>query len=208
MTKLYDITRTITPDLPVWPGDTPVSIEATMTISQGDIANVSRVVFTTHLGTHVDAPYHFVNDGLTLEKIPLEIYIGPVTVVTVHKKEGPLYPADFPQINWATVKRLIIHSSASHKPLDYFNKDYVYPSPTLADLMGEHGVILFGTDAPSVDNFNSKDLVGHQALYRNKIFILEGLWLPEVPDGEYNLIATPLKIAGGDGCPVRAILQK
>jgi arylformamidase len=96
---------------------------------------------------------------------------------------------------------------ASTKPLDQFPTDYVYPSPELADFMAASGIVLFGCDAPSMDEMNSKTLPGHKALRRHNIAILEGLLLTDVPDGAYELIALPLKIHGGDGSPVRAILR-
>ncbi|MCB0166352.1 MAG: cyclase family protein [Anaerolineae bacterium] len=204
---IYDVTRPITPNLAVWPGDTPFDKQFAMRMADGDSVNVTTLTMSSHMGTHVDAPYHFVDDDTHLEQVSLEPFIGPATVITVTKAAGPLTPADFPGLDWSQVERLLVHSTASHKPLDKFAEDYVYPSPELADWLAGHGVILFGTDAPSVDDMNSKALPGHHALRRHKIDILEGLLLDGVPDGLYELIALPLKIVGGDGSPVRAILR-
>ncbi|MCB0213059.1 MAG: cyclase family protein [Anaerolineae bacterium] len=204
---IYDISRPVTPSLAVWPGDTPFDKQFAMRMANGDSVNVTTLTMSSHMGTHVDAPYHFVDDAPPLEQVALEPFIGPAIVVTVSKEAGPLFPNDFPGLNWSQVKRLLIHSPASTKPLDKFTADYVYPSPELADWLAGHGVVLFGTDAPSVDAMNSKDLPGHHALRRNEIDILEGLLLDGVPDGMYELIALPLKIGGGDGSPVRAILR-
>jgi arylformamidase len=115
--------------------------------------------------------------------------------------------ADFPNLGWSQVKRLLVHSAASHKPVDQFPTEFIYPSPELADFMAEYGIVLFGSDAPSMDDMHSKTLPGHKALRRHHIAILEGLLLTGVPDGGYELIALPLKIEGGDGSPVRAILH-
>ncbi|MCB0175193.1 MAG: cyclase family protein [Anaerolineae bacterium] len=204
---IYDITRPITPSLAVWPGDTPFDKQFAMRIADGESVNVTTLTMSSHMGTHVDAPYHFVDDAPPLEQVALTPFIGPATVITVTKAAGPLTPADLPGLDWSQVERLLIHSPASHKPLDKFAEDYVYPSPELANWLAGHGVILFGTDAPSVDDMNSKELPGHHALRRNRIDILEGLLLDGVPDGPYELIALPLKIVGGDGSPVRAILR-
>jgi arylformamidase len=144
---------------------------------------------------------------LTLERMPLEAYMGPATLVTVQREAGPLTPADFPNLDWAKVERLLVHSAASARPADQFPTEFVYPSPELAEVMGEHGLVLFGSDAPSMDDMHSKTLPGHKALRRHNIAILEGLLLTGIPDGTYELIALPLKIAGGDGSPVRAILR-
>lgn len=205
--KIFDITRTINPALAVWPGDTPFSAEVIMDMSAGASVNLTTITLSTHTGTHTDAPYHFINDDLTIEKVSLEPYVGPATVVTVQREEGPLMPSDFPKLDWGQVERLLVHSRASSKPADEFPTQIIYPSPELADFLAGHAVVLFGSDAPSMDDINSKTLPGHKALRRNGIAILEGLLLTDVPDGSYELIALPLKIEGGDGSPVRAILR-
>lgn len=204
---IYDITRTINPSLAVWPGDTPFSAEVIMAIKNGSSINLTTLTMSSHMGTHVDAPYHFLDDDLTMEAVLLDAYIGPATVVTVQREAGPLLPEDFPGLEWRKVRRLLVHSVTSSKPLDQFPTEFVYPSPELAEVMGQHGIVLFGSDAPSMDDMNSKTLPGHKALRRHRIAILEGLLLTGIPDGVYELIALPLKIAGGDGSPVRAILR-
>ncbi|GAB4431598.1 MAG: cyclase family protein [Anaerolineae bacterium] len=207
MTKIFDITRTINPSLAVWPGDTPFSAEVITAIKDGSSINLTTLTMSSHMGTHVDAPYHFLDDDLTMEAVLLEAYIGPATVVTVQREAGPLTAADFPGLDWSRVERLLVHSVASDKPVDQFPTEFVYPSPELAELMARYGVVLFGSDAPSMDDMNSKTLPGHKALRRHRIAILEGLLLTGVPDGNYELIALPLKIEGGDGSPVRAVLR-
>ncbi len=207
MAKIYDITRTINPSLAVWPGDTPFSAEVILEMSQGASINLTTITLSSHTGTHADAPYHYQTDGPPIDALPLEPYLGPATLVTVAKEAGPLTPADFPGTDWRKVERLLVHSAASAKPATEFPTDIVYPSPELANFLGRHGVVLFGSDAPSMDDVDSKTLPGHNALRRNRIAILEGLLLTGVPDGEYELVALPLKIEGGDGSPVRAVLR-
>jgi arylformamidase len=205
--KIYDITRTINPNLAVWPGDTPFSAEKVLAMSRGASVNLTTLTLSSHTGTHADAPYHFVNDGLTINQVPLAAYLGPATVVTVEREAGPLTPADFPNLEWSGLERLLVHSGASHKPLAEFPTEFIYPSPELAAWLGQHGVVLFGSDAPSMDDMNSKSLLGHNALHQHGIAILEGLLLADIPDGRYELIALPLKIESGDGSPIRAILR-
>lgn len=205
--NIFDITRTLNPALAGWPGDTPFSAQVIAAIKDGASINLTTLTMSSHLGTHVDAPYHFINDDLTMEKVSLEAYVGPATVVTVQREAGPLTPSDFPDLDWSKVERLLVHSVASAKPADQFPTQFVYPSPELADFMAEHGIALFGSDAPSMDDMDSKTLPGHKALRRHRIAILEGLLLTIVPAGTYELIALPLKIEGGDGSPVRAILR-
>ncbi len=208
-TAIFDITRPISPALAVWPGDTPFSAQTMLAIEQGAAVNLTTLTLSSHTGTHVDAPYHFAAEGPTLEQVPLTAYIGSATVVTVEREAGPLIPADFPAVEWGRVERLLVHSGTSAGPLDQFPTEFVYPAPELADWLGQQGVVLFGSDAPSMDELPSQTLPGHHALHRHGIAILEGLLFSEdVPDGEYELIALPLKIEGGDGSPVRAILRR
>ena len=206
MAVIYDITRTIAPNLAVWPGDTPFSAEVVQDMQRGDPINLTTITLSSHTGTHADAPLHFTPNGRPVDGVSLAAYIGPATVVSVRRTAGPLVPADFPNLAWAGTERLLVHSGASHLPDDQFADSIIYPSPELAAFMAGYGLVLFGSDAPSMDAIDSKTLPGHNALQQHGIAILEGLQLAEVPDGHYELIALPLKIAGGDGSPVRAIL--
>jgi arylformamidase len=205
--RIFDISRTINPALAVWPGDTPFSAEVMLDMSEGASVNLSTLTLSSHTGTHADAPYHFDHNDLTIDKVSLEAYVGPATVVTVQHEAGSLTPIDFPDLAWDKVERLLVHSPASAKPAAEFPAEFVYPSPELADYMARHGIVLFGSDAPSMDDMTSKTLPGHNALRRNRIAILEGLLLTDVPDGTYELVALPLKIEDVDGSPVRAILR-
>jgi arylformamidase len=169
--------------------------------------NLTSLSLSAHTGTHMDAPYHFAEDGATVEAVPLEVYWGPAQVVTVHKAAGPLQLEDFAGADLSLAPRLLVHSAAGDVPQSEFPRDFVYPSPALAPRLAEAGIVLFGSDAPSVDHAESKTLEGHHALRAHGIAILEWLNLREVPDGLYELAALPLKIAGGDGSPVRAVLR-
>ena len=205
--RLYDITRTMFAGMSVWPGDAPFELEPTGSIAEGSTVNVTHLSMGAHTGTHADAPYHFTDDGATMEQVDPAVYWGPAQVVTIEKASGPLVSADFAAYDLSRAPRLLVHSAASEADPRVFLNDFVHPSPELADYLGALGIILYGTDAPSVDAADSKTLDGHHALLRNNIFILEGLDLSDVPDGVYELAAFPLKILGGDGSPVRAVLR-
>ncbi len=205
--RLYDITRTLFAGMAVWPGDTPYEMRPTGSLAKGDSVNVTTLTFSAHTGTHVDAPYHFTDDGLTLERVDLSAYWGPAQVVKVNKESGALTPADLSGYDLSLAPRLLVHSGASANDPRVFHHDYVFPGPELADYLGKAGIILYGADAPSMDASDSKTLPGHKALQRNGILILEGLDLSEVSDGLYELAAFPLKVLGGDGSPVRAVLR-
>lgn len=205
--RLYDISRPLFPGMVVWPGDTDYDLRPTGSISEGSTVNVTTLTLSAHTATHVDAPFHFTDDGATLEAVDLAAYWGPAQVISVAKPSGPLTPNDFAGHDLGRAPRLLVKSSASSGDRAVFQEEFVHPSPELADFLGERGVVLYGTDAPSMDPPNSKTLEGHHALQRNSILILEGLDLSEVPDGLYELAAFPLKIVGGDGSPVRAVLR-
>lgn len=204
---IIDISRTLSPAIAVWPGDTPFSIQTTLSLSAGESVNVTTLTLSAHTGTHIDAPYHFQEEGRTVEALPLEIYWGPAQVVTIQQQEGALLPGAFAGYDLTRTPRLLVRTPSSEKDPREFSRAYVYPSPELAAFLQEQGVVLYGCDAPSMDSVESKRLPGHQALQANGIAILESLDLSRVEDGLYELVALPLKIAGGDGSPVRAALR-
>jgi arylformamidase len=205
--NIIDISRTLQPDIAVWPDDTPFELTVILERRHGAAVNLTTLTLSAHTGSHVDAPHHFSDEATTIEELDLRPYWGPARVVTVRKRAGPLVPADFNHVDLSDTERLLVHSEVSALDPTVFPQEYVYPSPELADFLGGLGVVLYGSDSPSMDAVDSKTLAGHNALLRNNIAILEGLELGRAPDGLYELAALPLKIAGGDGSPVRAVLR-
>ena len=137
----------------------------------------------------------------------LEKYIGPAQVVTIERKNGAITPDDIsPKIN-EPVQRLLIHTWVSDLPDNDWPDDFPYPGAELIDWLADQGAVLLGMDSPSVDDFNSKELPGHNRLRARGMAHLELLQLKDVPDGSYELVALPLKLWGVCGSPVRAILQ-
>lgn len=215
---LYDITRTLTPRTAVFPGDTPVSIVPTLQMRAGDACNVTAIAMSAHAGTHVDAPCHYSDAGIGIDAVSLDVLIGPARVVTLNVPEvitiadlertlQLTYPAsDSAYATRAT--RLLIHTRASDVPDDVWDDAFAYFDPQAADWLGANGVRLIGTDAPSVDPAASKDLPAHNAFLRHGVVIVENLCLRDVPDGEYELIALPLKIADNDAAPARVALRR
>ena len=204
---IIDISRTLAPDIAVWPGDTPFQMRTTMARAEGASVNLTTLTLSAHTGSHADAPYHYSDEGTTLEAVSLEPFWGRAQVVTVQKEGGPLRLDDFAGYDLRRAPRLLVHSRASELDRRRFPDRFVYPSPELAAYLGEHGVLLYGSDAPSMDAVDSKRLPGHNALDARGIAILEGLDLSQAADGLYELVALPLKISGGDGSPVRAALR-
>lgn len=202
---IYDISRTITSRLAVWPGDAPFSFEQPVTIQPGTPINLTTLTMSAHTGTHADAPYHFQKDGAHPAALPLEHYIGPAQVVTVTRKHGGIVPADLAGYDIGVAERLLIRTWVSDLADDQWPEDFPYPTPELIDWLPN--LKLFGVDMPSVDDFNSKTLTCHHKLVKRGIAHLETLLLKDVPDGIYELAALPLKVDGVCGSPVRAILR-
>ncbi len=207
--KIYDITRLITPQLAVWPGDTPFSLKQAAKISEGSSVNLGAVTLSLHTGTHADAPYHYSETGETVEALRPDIYIGGAQVVDV--TGNPIITVEI--LERTAGMRGIGQTERLLLKTEGWNDTTVFPEqiPVLSlevpDFLNERGILLLGVDVPSVDQIDSKTLPVHQALGENGIHILESLDLREVEPGFYDLIALPLKIEGADGSPVRAILQ-
>lgn len=205
--SILDISRPMKEGMAVWPGDTPYHLTKVMELAAGDSVNLTTLTMSAHTGSHIDAPLHFSDGDSAVDSLNLEVYWGMAQVVTVTKDSGPLTPEDFGGYDLGYVRRLLVRSPASEITYNIFPDAFVYPSPRLADYLGSQGIILFGVDGPSMDAEDSKSLEGHHALRRNDIAILEWLDLRGVEDGVYELVALPLKIVGGDGSPIRAVLR-
>lgn len=206
--RTYDITLTITPDLVVWPEDPPIALDRVSKMEDGEDANVTRINMSAHTGTHVDAPYHFIKDGDTVDQIPIRMLTGRAYVVhfpdadvitAAMLEKSPIPPR---------TKRILIRTRNSEhwsKPHKTFDENYVAVAPDAADYLVQKGVKLIGVDYLSVAPY--KDLVTtHQILLKAGLVIVEGLNLGEVEQGRYTLYCLPLKLGDADGAPARAIL--
>lgn len=202
---LYDLSPTIRPGFPVWPGDTAFASRLTWAMAEGSTVNVSALTTTPHLGSHADAPFHTEERGESIAEMPLERYLGPCRVVKV-PPQPLIEPRHLDGIDLANPAR-ILFKSESVRDRKVFPERFTALSPEAAALLAERGVQLVGMDTPSVDPFDSKTLDAHHALVRGGVAILEGLILDGVPEGVYELIALPLKLAGLDASPVRAVLR-
>jgi arylformamidase len=202
----YDLSRTLTPRTAVFPGDTPVSVTQNLLLQQGDACNLSSITMSVHAGTHVDAPRHNSDAGMGIDRVPLDVLIGPVRVVTLAATDA-LALADVQALDLVGVTRLIVHTRDSDVPNDAFDHDLVYFTPDAAAWLGTQGVRLIGTDAPSVDPASSADLAAHLEFLRYDVVIVENLCLRDVPDGDYEMMALPLRIAESDGAPARVVLR-
>jgi arylformamidase len=203
--NLYDITPPLTAGLRVWPGDTPLSREVLCDLKRGDNLTLSTLHATVHLGAHADAPSHYGADAPTIDARSLNYYLGPCQVIHTPVPRGTC-------VAGAMVKkpvsqpRVLLATGTYPDPED-FNEDFAALSPELVEQLHGEGVKLVGIDTPSVDPFSSKDLLAHKAFLEYDMAILEGLVLRDVPEGVYELIALPLRLAGFDASPVRAVLR-
>lgn len=208
--RTYDVSLTISPDMPVWPGDPNVEMRAVSKISAGDSSNVTRLEMSAHTGTHVDAPYHFLNDSpVTVEQLPMNLLTGrayvlhlpdSVDVITAQVLEN----ADIPP----RTRRLLFKTRNSQiwaKQERQFQTDFVAIDQSGAQYLVDRGVRLIGVDYLSVAPYkNSRPT--HEILLRAGVVIVEGLDLSAVTQGRYTLYCLPLKLGGADGAPARAIL--
>jgi arylformamidase len=204
---IYDITRTVSPATHVWPGDTSFSAQHVLRRSEGASVNLTTLTMSAHTGTHADAYYHYEDGGAHPLAMPLDAYTGLARVVTVAKRDGALTPDDFGHVSMVGVQRLLVHSWVSDLADSEWPQTFPYLSVELVEWLASRDVRLIGLDSPSVDAFDSKDLPCHHALRSHNMVNLETLQLRGVPDGDYELIALPLKLDLACGSPVRAILR-
>jgi len=207
--KFYDITLTIRPSMPVWPGDPKVILDRISKIEEGANANVSKISMSVHTGTHMDAPFHFLKEGKSIDALPLEILIGPAQVVQVPDSvetitAGVLEKAAIGE----GVERLLIKTRNSAywtNPDHAFHTDFLAVEADGAAYLVKRGVKLVGIDYLSIAPYK-KSRPTHETLLKAGMVILEGVDLSAVPAGFYQLICLPLKLGGSDGSPARAVL--
>lgn len=203
--KLWDISQVLRPGLPVWPGDTAFAFERSWDMGAGSPVNVARMTMSTHSGTHGDAPLHYSNTAADIASVALEPYLGECLVVDARHARGAVRVADLPPLEGAT--RILLRTF-DRFPHDAWDSGFTAIAAETIRWLAERGVVLIGTDAPSVDPQESKSMVAHLAVLEADMRILEGLVLDDVPPGRYELIALPLKIAGGDAGLCRAVLRE
>lgn len=202
---IYDITPLVTATLAVWPGDTPPSREVLQDMARGDSLTLSTLRATVHLGAHADAPSHYGHPAPAIEARPLELYLGPCQVMRVRAERGRRVRLEDLDSE-IDAERVLLATGTFPDPARW-NEDFAGLEPDLVDALHGLGVRLVGIDTPSVDLFHSKDLPAHHRFLAHDMAILEGLVLEGVPQGIYELIALPLKLAGFDASPVRAVLR-
>ena len=208
MHKLFDITLPIHAEMAVYPGDDPPRRTWLRRIQDGDRNNLSALAIGSHTGTHVDAPYHFVENGTTLDQIPPETFVGEALVVEITDPRS-ITVAELKTHPISSVKRVLFKTrNSSLLASSAFQEDFVYIGGQAADYLVEQGVRLVGIDYLSVDEYGAQSSPAHHALLGHGVVIVEGVDLSSVEPGVYTLICLPLKVVGAEGAPVRAILMR
>jgi len=207
--KIHDISLTITPSLPVWPGDPSIVLERISKMEDGEHNNVSQMASSVHIGTHVDAPYHFIADGKTIETLPLDVLIGPAQVVEIPESCDLITAEELKMAGIeAGMERVLLKTRNNAywtQPGLPFQRDFVAISPDGAQYLVARGVRLVGIDYFSIAPFGDS-VPTHRILLGASVIALEGVNLSEVPAGKYTLYCLPLKLGGSDGAPARAVL--
>ncbi len=203
--RIFDITPVISPKLGVFPGDIPFSRKISMDYKLGHHLLLSAMESTLHLGAHADSSSHYHQNGEGVEKRPLNAYFGKAQVIHVKCRPGERIQVADLKNQAIQASRVLFFTNSFPNP-NAWNDDFMALSPELIDFLSEKKVVLVGIDTPSVDPMTSKALESHQALYRHKMAVLEGIVLTKVPEGVYSLVALPLPIQDADASPVRALL--
>jgi arylformamidase len=207
MSRIWDISPPVDADSPVFPGDTPYAQEWSATLGPGCPVNVSRIVMSPHVGAHADAPLHYDAGGAAIGSVDLAPYLGPCRVIHAIGK-GPL-------VRWEHVAHAIdalparvLVRTYQRMPTRAWDAGLAAYAPETIERLAQLGVRLVGIDTASIDPAQSKELPSHQAIRRLGLRVLENLVLDDVPEGDYELIALPLKLMSADASPVRAVLRE
>ena len=205
--RLWDISPPVDVGSPVFPGDTPFLLEWPARIGPGCPVNVSTLTLSPHTGAHADAPLHYGDEGAAIGAVPLAPYLGPCRVIHAVNC-GPL-------VQWAHLShalkdlppRVLVRTYA-RMPQNHFDGHLPAYAPETIERLADLGVLLVGIDSASIDPAGSKALASHQVIRRRNLRVLENLLLDDVPEGDYELIALPLKLTTACASPVRAVLRE
>lgn len=205
-----DVSVPLHPGLPTWPGDPPLTVDRVSALERGDPANVTRLALGAHTGTHVDAPLHFLAGASAVDALPPDALVGPARVLALPGRAS-IGAADLEPFAVAPGERLLLRTDNSLAPwFDApFREDFVHLTPDAARHLAACGVASLGVDYLSVGGFADpeENAETHRTLLAAGIWILEGLHLGVVEPGAYDLVCLPLRLAGADGAPARALVR-
>ena len=205
--KLIDVSVPLDANLPSYPGNTPFSLEAVKRIAHGDSSNVSSLHLSAHSGTHVDAPRHFFDNGLGVDRLPLEMLVGRARVIEVTSRRGisadELAGADLSE----DVRVLIKTHNSRLWGSPEFHRNYSGVTESGAKHLIDHGIKVVGVDYLSVEEFKKPGAPAHRVLLGGGTIVIEGLNLRDVEPGVYEMFCLPLRVVGADGAPARVVLR-
>ena len=207
MKKIWDISPPVMPGSPVFPGDTPYAQEWSATLAPGCPVNVSRITLSPHVGAHADAPLHYDPHGAAVGELDLSAYLGPCRVIHAIAR-GPLVEWKHLAHAVRSLPPRVLVRTYQRAPIDRWDPKLPALAPESIERLAALGVKLVGIDSASIDPAESKTLDSHQVIRRLGLRVLENLVLDEVPEGDYELIALPLKLMAADASPVRAVLRE
>jgi arylformamidase len=206
MKTLWDISPPVHAGAPVFPGDTAYQQHWVASIEPGCPVNVSAITLSPHVGAHADAPLHYDPSGAAIGEVDLHTFIGPCRVIHAMGC-GPLVRPEHLAHAMTGLPERVLVRMYTHMPQGHFDTELPAFAPETVTWLADLGVVLVGTDSASVDPSNSKTLDSHQVLRQRGLRVLENLLLDDVPEGDYELIALPLKLTTADASPVRAVLR-
>jgi arylformamidase len=206
-TRTYDVTVPLSPALPAFPGDPRFEMQAVQSLAAGDPYNAASLRMGTHAGTHVDAPRHFLPEGLSVDQLPLEMLIGKARLIEVPAFDA-ISRKDLAPFDLRDDLRLLIKTRMSGQLLrGEFDEDFVHLAEDAARYLVQAGIKLVGIDSLSIDRFGDAAFPAHHVLLGAGVVVVEGLDLSDVPEGQYDLACLPLRIFGADGAPARVVLR-
>jgi arylformamidase len=206
--KLIDVTVPLDASLPIYPGNTPFTVETVKRIARGDSSNVSALHMSAHSGTHVDAPRHYFDDGPGVDALPLELMLGRARVVEISSRSG-IGADELASLDLSDDIRILFKTSNSRlwgSPV--FHEDYVGITASGAEHLIAHGIKVVGVDDLTVEEFEKPGGPAHHALLGGGAIIIEGLNLRDVEPGIYDMLCLPLRAVGVDDAPARVLLRR
>jgi arylformamidase len=208
--KIHDITMDVEPGMLYWHEGKAPEVTTVFSIADGAPSNVTRWLIGSHTGTHIDAPRHFIEDGATVEQLPLEMFVGRTRVMDLtHIGDRTITAEDIQSKGLDGVTRVLFRTTNSDKRITKkeFSKDWVGVAPCAAQLLVDAGVQLVGIDYVTVEApEHSVEWPTHHILCGNNVIILEGAKVGEIPDGEYFMCCLPMRLKGSEGAATRTIL--
>ncbi len=207
--KIHDVTLTIQTGMTVWPGDISVELYRKEKIEEGGLANNSNISMGVHTGTHIDSPYHFINDGIKVDKIPLDTLVGPTDVIELPESVSVINAEITKALSFSPEVKRVLFKTRNSKiwstSPEYFHEDFVGISADGAKVLVDLGIRLVGIDYLSAAPF-TESKPPHDILLGAGVVLIEGLDLSKVAPGVYTLVCLPLKLKDTEGAPARVIL--